>query len=1115
MLRVTTLYACSAASTAQYYTRYLTQADGEQPGQWTGRQADLLGLAGEVTTDQLQALLEGRDPNSGSRLGNPLVDRVTASGRVVHAVAGFDATLSAPKSLSVWWALSGDDGLAECHDVAVRAVVDWVERYGSTTRIRRDGRRLHPDSQGLTAAVFRQTTSRLDDPQLHSHVVISAKVQTVDGRWLALDARTLKGYQRALGGLYQSVLRAELTARYGVAFGELVNGQAEIAGIPDGLSERFSKRTAQVEQAFQVKLAEFHTREGRDPTPKERGALGRQAAEDTRGHKTGHGVIDLRSRWQAEAADVGVTPESLRDSIEQAALVSPLERQQIVIDDVVDAVGQRRSAWHRLDVLQAICDTTRPQAGIDGELWAAVLDRVVDGLLERCVDLDPSETHTRRRASDGRSVWIEPSARQHTSEAVLAQEEHLITWAIDAQLDPPQPSNSIETEGLDSMQTEAAASVAGDDRLVLVVGPAGAGKTTMLAAAVHDLESHGRPVFGLAPTAKAARVLETETGLPSDTAAKLLHEWTRSDRPSEPRWRLGPGTTVVVDEAGMLATGDLHQLTQLADRHHWRLVLVGDPHQLQAVTRGGMFGELCATGRTVELDTIHRFRNQWEAAASLKLRHGDPAGLAAYLAHDRIIAAPLDEHLDHIAHDWAEHHAQGTYTAITTTTNDHVDAINHRVQQRRVEIGQLDEVTVGLVGSAFHVGDIIVTRHNDRHLRTSTGDNVRNRDYWTIDTITVDGGLAVTRIDGHGTITLPPEYVSEHVQLGYAATEPGNQSETADRSLTLATAATTCRGLYVAVTRGRDDNMLLVVADSHDVRDAIDTLEQILAADRTDTPATSVRRELATAIPAPPLPQPRCEIPDWFHDTYRDAINDLAAAQRAVERQQCEDTEIERRLDSLGAELRRLAPLCAPPRPSHCNRQRGPHRSPPAAPPSRERTRRQRSIHAARSRAHRGRRRDARRDCRSCARTSDPKCSAAHRSTPSTRTRTAAAPTSRSHQPLAHPRPRPAGPAIRQRPPHDHRAQHLEPVGNRAPRHARTAPPQRRRAPQERAPRPHRPRRSHTRLARAPRNRSQPRHRANHHTRPADARPLIQKVPIGRSGCSRARNRATSRLVND
>ncbi len=164
-------------------------------------------------------------------------------------MAGFDATFSAQKSLSVWWALTGDEGLAECHDVAVRAVVDYVERYGSTTRVRLNGRRLHPESQGLIAAVFRQTTSRLDDLQLHSHVVISSKVHTDDGRWLALDARTLKAFQRALGGLYQSVLRAELTARYEVAFKEIAKGQAEIAGMPDGLLERFSKRTEQVERA--------------------------------------------------------------------------------------------------------------------------------------------------------------------------------------------------------------------------------------------------------------------------------------------------------------------------------------------------------------------------------------------------------------------------------------------------------------------------------------------------------------------------------------------------------------------------------------------------------------------------------------------------------------------------------------------------------------------------------------------------------------------------------------------------------------------------------------------------------------------------------------------------
>jgi conjugative relaxase-like TrwC/TraI family protein len=915
---VSTLYADTSVTTAAYYTRYLTQAEGEQAGHWTGRQAALLGLSGEVTTADLQALLEGRDPRSGVSLGSPFVNRVTSSGRVVRAVAGFDATLSAPKSLSVWWALSGDDGLAECHDVAVRAVVDCVERFGSTTRVRSNGARLHPESQGLTVAVFRQTTSRLDDPQLHSHVVISSKVQTDDGRWLALDARSLKGFQRALGGLYQSVLRAELTARYGVAFGEIVKGQAEIAGMPDGLLEEFSKRSVQVERAYQRLLADFYAREGRDPISKEDGAMRRQAAADTRGHKSGHGAGDLRSRWLAEAATVGVTAETLADSIRTAADNRPEVEQSVTVGEVVAAVAEQRSAWHRFDVLQAICDVARPQPGMDGAQWALMLHAVTDSVLAECVDLDPDDQSTLRRGSDGRSVWIEPSARHHTSSEVLAQEEHIICWAMDAQLDPPAPSTTgVNTGRLDVMQAEAAAAVAGSDRLVLVVGPAGAGKTTMLAAAVDDLNHQGRVVFGVAPTAKAARVLDSETGMTSDTVAKLLHEWRRTDRPPERPWRLPVGATVIVDEAGMINTGDLHQLSHLADAQQWRLVLVGDPHQLQAVGRGGMFGELCATGRTIELDTIHRFHSQWEAAASLKLRHGDPGGLDAYLDHDRIFAAPFLEHVDNLAQYWAGARDRGEYVAITTTTNDHVDAINTAVHDHRRELGQLGDTVLELGdGLAVAVGDVITTRRNERFLRTTAGESVRNRDYWTIDTIGADGSLSVTRIDGHGSVTLPAGYVAEHVQLGYAATEPGNQSDTATRSATLATMATTCRGLYVAITRGQVENLVLVVTDSHDVADAVDVLEQVLASDRADRPATSVRRDLAATTPTPtspaPVVQPRCQIPPWYDETYQVVHAEFLDALGRLRAEHAEEERVDQRISELRVLLDELEPACQP-----------------------------------------------------------------------------------------------------------------------------------------------------------------------------------------------------------
>jgi conjugative relaxase-like TrwC/TraI family protein len=232
-------------------------------------------------------LLEGRDPISDSRLGRELVDRVKANGQVVRAVAWFDATFSAPKSLSVWWALTGDDRLLEAHDAP--SPPPWSTWSGS-------GRppasawmvaRVHPDTHGLTIARFRQSTSRDDDPQIHTHAVISAKVQTADGRWYALDGRYLKRHQRMLGSLYQSPLRSERTDRFGVGWEVIVNGQGEIAGIPQTLLRAFSKRSVEIDRALADKVAEFVGRQGRTPTRFEHAALERDAAKDTRHRSPG------------------------------------------------------------------------------------------------------------------------------------------------------------------------------------------------------------------------------------------------------------------------------------------------------------------------------------------------------------------------------------------------------------------------------------------------------------------------------------------------------------------------------------------------------------------------------------------------------------------------------------------------------------------------------------------------------------------------------------------------------------------------------------------------------------------------------------------------------------
>jgi conjugative relaxase-like TrwC/TraI family protein len=434
---------------------------------------------------------------TGAQLGYPLRVRKLAKGKVVEAVSGFDATFSAPKSLSVWWALTGDPRLLAAHDVAVAAALRHLDWFGSTTRERHNGGRLHRDTNGLTAAWFRQTTSRADDPQIHTHLVVSAKLQTPEGRWLALDARYLKRKQRMLGGLYQSVLRNELSHVFGVDWAPIVDGQAEIAGFPTDLLKMFSKRAEEIDRVMKVKVDEFRQREVRNPTRFEQAAIERETSADTRSGKSGLGADDLVDRWQVEAGELGWTAERLLEAV-QAAAIERSPAESVTVAEVVDEVSGQRSSWGRPEVMQAICDLQRPQSQRSGRRWAEAIERAADQVLEHLIDLDLPDATT-RRTSDGRSLWIEPTATRYSTEAILAEEEHIITWAIEAHTNPPTPSLTVSRYGLDVLQADAAAAVAGNDALVLVVGPAGTGKTRMLATAVNDFTTIIGPCSGSPP----------------------------------------------------------------------------------------------------------------------------------------------------------------------------------------------------------------------------------------------------------------------------------------------------------------------------------------------------------------------------------------------------------------------------------------------------------------------------------------------------------------------------------------------------------------------------------------------------------------------------------------
>lgn len=387
----------------------------------------------------------------------------------------------------------------------------------------------------------------------------------------------------------------------------------------------------------------------------------------------------------------------------------------------------------------------------------------------------------------------------------------------------------------------------------------------------------------------------------SDTVAKLLYDLRYRPTGFEPPVA---GTTIVIDEAGMLNTANLHQLINHADNFGWRLALVGDPRQLHAVGRGGMFDELCATGLTIELDQLHRFTHDWEAAATLRLRRGDASVLNTYADHKAIIAGTFDNHLAGVVSEWRWHQTMGTTLAITTTRNDDVRTINDAIQVDRLERGDLDTAPATLLSIGIgHPGDVITTRRNDRRLITSTGDSVRNRDHLTINAINPDGALVATSLNGDRTVTLPADYVAEHVHLGCAATEHGAQGETADASLTIITDATTNRGLYVGTTRGQSNNLILTVAD--DIAHAIERLTHVITNDRTDLPATVQRRHLLQDQKRlRPTRKPRCEIPDWFNGVLEEARADAHRLRRAAETRDAQREKESQLVD----EARRLLP---------------------------------------------------------------------------------------------------------------------------------------------------------------------------------------------------------------
>jgi len=807
----------------------------EPAGRWLGEGRGALALAGDVQPEQLEALFRAGHPGHGRQLGR---------GFGAKSARAFDATFSAPKSVSVLWALSPDPfvraEVLASHDSAVVAALDWLEHHGGVTRRGRNG--IHQvDTQGLVAALFRQHTSRSADPQLHTHAIIAAKVQDPTGVWLSLDARFLKRQQRTIGWIYAAALRAELTTRLGLGWGPVTEGHGDIVGVPASLLTEFSKRSEQVEAALAERLAAWvDAHDGAEPDPRTIYRLERMAVLDSRPDKEPIGDAEaLRAGWRHRAAEAGVDTLKLPSGQGQLLGTAVIDRYAIT-DDALARVAASSSTWLAADLAREIATMVPADAASSATGLVDLVDELATDAAGRCVELHGPASPGVPTRQDGRPVTEHVVDRYLTTPAVLSQEARLLAWARSA-TGTERPGVPVDGDA----QAAVAAAVSGKEPLVLVVGPAGADKTTALGQAAAALRHQSRPAIGLAPSGKAADVLATETGWPATTLAKLLHEYGRAGGPS-PAWQLPTGTTAVLDEAGMASTEDLDALVELVRRHRWRLVCVGDPAQLPAVGRGGMFAHWCETLPTHHLDQVRRFDDEWQAEASLALRRGDPAAAPAYAARGRVETVHPALLADRVTRQFQQLTRQGESLAITTTSAGTARAINVEIQRRR-NPRRTGYSVVLADGTRAFVGDQVATRRNDASLTTDTRSPVRNRQTWTVSEVGKDGSLTLAD-PKRGRIQLPARYVGRHVELGWAVTGYGNQGVTTDHGICIVEPSSSRAGIYVAMTRGRGRNEAWIV-DKTGLADAEDAFTSAIARPANALTAHAVREQLGGEAP--------------------------------------------------------------------------------------------------------------------------------------------------------------------------------------------------------------------------------------------------------------------------
>lgn len=541
MLRIV---QCNSVSGAQsYYTNGLAREDyyahgGQQEivGQWGGRGAERLGLTGQVTAEAFAALCDNKRPGTGERLTQRDRD---------HRKVGYDINWHAPKSVSVLYALSKDERVVAAFREAVQATMREMEadvrvrvRKGGVNADRITGEAIWGEFVHFTA----RPVNGLPDPHLHAHCfTFNASYDSTEDAWKAAQMNVLKEdapyFEAAMHARLAQGLRA---IGYGVT--RTAKGW-EVAGVPESVISKFSRRTAVIEA--EAKKRGIEDAHGKDD-------LGRRTRENK---DSALGMEDLRREWLGRLS-----------TEERAALVSGIRSMAGTGPSLTaeEALGQ--AALHSFERQSVISERRL----LGTALRYGVGSIAAEGLRVRLESPD----------------WIAGEVegkRMVTTRAVLAEEERMVAFAREGKGTCRQfslPSEMKAGGPMNAGQLAVAHQVLGScDRVVLLRGAAGTGKTTLMRSVVNTIEAGGQKVMPVAPTAEASRgVLRADGFKRAETVAKLLAD--------ESLQKELKGNVLWVDEAGQVGTQDMAKLFALAEKAGARVILTGDSRQHASVPRG-------------------------------------------------------------------------------------------------------------------------------------------------------------------------------------------------------------------------------------------------------------------------------------------------------------------------------------------------------------------------------------------------------------------------------------------------------------------------------------------------------------------------------------------------